>query len=347
MIEWEAYERRFRTAASSADARRRFDKEYADRCLAYAKPLVERGLPVIYDQYHLSRLVGYGTAYLFGVSNSPDKFYRTYQIPKVSQGVRTITEPLPSLKEIQRWILDNILGEILIHPFAKGFVRRRSIRDNARFHQRQPLVLTVDIENFFGNITSAQVRKIFLKLGYTRRVAVLLTQLCTLRGSLPQGAPTSPALSNIASAIIDKRLAGYARSLGIRYTRYADDLSFSGLFDAGNLIAFVRNVVQDSGFSLNESKTRLMRRHQRQETTGVVVNNKMQVPREVRRKIRQECWYIEQFGLESHLQRIRNTRSNYLRHLLGIVGYVLFINPADEDGKNALRLLVPLLHTVA
>jgi RNA-directed DNA polymerase len=343
MIEWQDYERRFRAAVMRADGRRRLDAAYVERCLAYARPLIASGLPVIFDQYHLARLVGYDINYVLGASNAPAKYYRSYSIPKVSGGTRVITEPLPSLKEIQHWILANVLADIAIHPFAKGFVRRRSIRDNARYHQRQPQVLTVDIEDFFGHVTTLKVLRIFSSLGYPPRVAALLAGLCTRDGSLPQGAPTSPALSNLACAAIDKRLSGFARKYRIRYTRYADDLTFSGRFDAGDLITFVKTVLTPYGFSLNEKKTRLMQRHQRQETTGVVVNEKLQVPREVRRRIRQECWYIEKFGLNSHVQRRQITRANYVRHLLGIAGYVLFINPADDDGKRALRLLAPLV----
>ncbi len=344
MAEWEDYERRFRLHVLRADPRRKFDPGYSDRCLTYARQLFRQQLPIIYDPYHLAKLVGYRTGYLFGVSNSPGRYYRTYSVPKASGGRRIITEPLPSLKEIQRWILENILNTVTVHPFAKGFVRGKSIRENARFHQRQPLVLTVDIKDFFGNVRYPKINKIFADLGYTPRVAVLLARLCTLRGSLPQGAPTSPALSNLASAMIDKRLSGYARKLGIRYTRYADDLTFSGRFDPGDLIVFAKSVLGDAGFSLNETKTRLMQPHQRQETTGVVVNQRMQVPREIRRRVRQECWYIQKFGLESHLQHIRDSRSHYLKHLLGVVGYILFINPSDKDGERALRLLGPLLH---
>lgn len=343
MVDWENYEARFRAAAYRADGRRKIDKAYVERCLAYAKVLAERDLPIIYDQYHLARLVGYETEYLFAVSNSPTRFYRSYTIPKVSGGVRTITEPLPSLKEIQRWVLANILDRVEIHPFAKGFVAGRSIRDNARFHQRQPLVLTVDIEDFFGHVTFHRILKIFSGLGYPSRVATLLAKLCTLDGSLPQGAPTSPALSNLVSALIDKRLSGYARSCRIRYTRYADDLTFSGMFHPGRVIAVVRKVLADNGFRLNERKTRLMQSHERQETTGIVVNQKLQAPRELRREIRKACWYIDQFGLESHLRQTRNSRANYLRHLLGLVGFVLFVNSSDGDAKRALQILNPLL----
>jgi RNA-directed DNA polymerase len=342
-LTWEQYERRFRAAALRAPSQRHFDPEYADRCLAYGKALFERNLPIIYDQYHLASLVGYDLTYLLGVSNSPGRFYRSYSIPKVSGGTRTITEPLPSLKEIQRWILENLLRDLPIHPFAKGFIPKRSIRDNARFHVGRLQVLTVDIFDFFGNVRTPTVRKIFLSLGYTPRVAILLAALCTLNGALPQGAPTSPALSNLASHNIDRRLAAYARAARIRYTRYADDLTFSGTFAAGELISFVSVVLRDNGFALNESKTRLMQRHQRQETTGIVVNEKLQVPREVRRQIRQECYYVKKFGLDSHLQRSRKTRANYLRHLLGIVGFTLFVNPADRDAARAVELLVPLL----
>jgi hypothetical protein len=136
--------------------------------------VVDHGCSDPIAQHHLARLVGYKTTYLYGASNSPERYYRTYNIPKVSGGLRIITEPLPSLKEIQRWILDNILDKVPVHPFAKGFVRNRSIRDNARFHQRQRFVLTLDIENFFNYVAATTVRKVFLDLGYSSNVAVLL-----------------------------------------------------------------------------------------------------------------------------------------------------------------------------
>ena len=201
------------------------------------------------------------------------------------------------------------------------------------------MVLSLDIENFFGSIRESKVYFFFHKLGYSKQVAMMLTKLCTLDGSLPQGAPTSPALSNLISLRIDRRISGFALKNKIRYTRYADDLAFSGEFDTGSVIRLVSKILNDEGLNINQAKTRLMLPHNQQEVTGIVVNEKMQAPRPVRRNLRKAVHYIEKFGLDSHLDFIRNTRANYLNHLKGIANFILFVNPQDHDAKHALEVL--------
>jgi len=342
MIEWIEYERRFRRDAAIAARRRRFDDEYADRCLAYARPLFESGLPIIFDQAHFAQLVGYSLEYVLAASNAPRKFYRRFEIPKRSGGIRVIREPLPSLKEIQRWILENILDTRSIHRFAKGFVRGRSIRDNARFHVGQGVVLKVDIQNFFGSIHYERVLRLFRGFGYVEEVAVLLARLCTFRDGLPQGAPTSPAISNLLSTRMDQRISGYAKKNRLRYTRYADDLTFSGSLQVGDLISFVELVLQADGLRLNRSKTRMMEAHQRQVVTGVVVNERLNAPRELRRELRQISHYVGKFGLDSHLQQTNNLRSGFVKHAMGLATFVLFLNPGDRDAMELLSVLRPL-----
>lgn len=186
----------------------------------YAHPIFERNLPIIFDQQHLSYLVGYHLDYLKGAIYDTEAFYRYFTVNKRSGGVRQIAEPLPSLKEIQRWVLDNILYRCPINKFTKGYVPNLSIRDNARFHRKQELVLKLDIKNFFPSIKSGRVFNFFKRLGYQNHVSQMLTNLCTLNGSLPQGAPTSPALSNLVISRLDKRLSHFAIQEKIRYTRY-------------------------------------------------------------------------------------------------------------------------------
>lgn len=339
MFDWQTYSAHFRAVALQNG----FDRDYIEICLHYAFSLNQKQLPIIYDQEHLASLVGYDLAYLRGAIYATKSFYRTFSINKKAGGLRQISEPLPSLKEIQRWILDNLLYRCAPSKFAKGFVPRLSIRDNARFHRGQKLVLSLDIKDFFSSIKAPRVYKFFFRLGYQRDVAHLLTNLCILDGALPQGAPTSPALSNLIILRTDRRLSGFALNNKLRYTRYADDITFSGDFKPVQIIKLVRKVLADEGLVLNEQKTRLMERHQRQEVTGVVVNSKLQAPRYKRREFRQTIYYINKYGVDSHLSYIGNEKANYLKYLLGVANYFLYVNPKDMEVRAAIELLHRLL----
>lgn len=312
--------------------------EYCIKQLEYAKRLFEQDLPVIYNQEHLCRLVGYAKEYVYAVSNSPNCFYRTFSILKKNGKERVINEPLPSLKEIQDWILKEILVKISISPYAKAYVTGRSIKDNARFHRRQNKVLTMDLKDFFPSITFGRILNVFKKVGYRESVAVMLANLCCLNNELPQGAPTSPALSNIIASGLDYKIADFLKGKDVRYTRYADDLTFSGDFNEGDMIKNIERIVCRQGFNVNHSKTRVRKRNQRQEVTGVVVNEKLQVSRELRRRIRSDAYYIEKYGLSSHMDRTNQTKRNYLYYLIGISSYALFINPYDDKMKKYLNV---------
>jgi RNA-directed DNA polymerase len=334
-ITWADYTKSFEVHAM----RTGFSPEEIDSCLTYAHILYKRKLPIIYDQEHLALLVGYKYEFILGAANSPEHFYRTFVIPKKSGGKRIINEPLPSLKEIQRWILEEILNKCAASPYAKAYVLNRSIRDNARFHVRQKLVLKIDIKNFFPSLHLRNVIGFFLKSGYSLAVATLLGNLCCLNGELPQGAPTSPALSNILMIRIDRRISAFAKKQGIYYTRYADDMTFSGDFEPGMLIKFVRSVLKDNKLRINYKKLRVMQRGQRQEVTGVVVNEKIQAQKEMRKKLRQAIYYIEKYGLASHLDKTENTRANHIYHLLGIANFILFLNPEDQEARSCVAIL--------
>lgn len=315
------------------------NEEYCEQWLRYAKTLYDKQLPIIYNQEHLCLLLGYKDEYVFAASNSPSFFYRNYEIPKKNGGVRKISEPLPSLKEIQRWILDNILAPIDISVYAKAYVKKKSIKENAKFHKRQEVVLSLDVEKFFDSITSDKIYNLFSDLGYKEDVVVMLTNLCCLNGCLPQGAPTSPMLSNIILKDFDNIVGKFTNEKKIRYTRYADDMTFSGDFSPGQIISFVKKNLYQLGLKLNEGKTRTRRKGQRQEVTGIVVNEKMQLPKSVRKKIRQEIYYIRKFGLESHVQYCGIDKNNYLCHLKGRIQYGLFINPYDYELQDYLSYL--------
>ena len=153
-------------------------------------------------------------------------------------------------------------------------LKKKSIKENARFHKRQEILLSLDVKKFFDSITSDKVYKVFSSLGYQEDIVVMLTNLCCLNGCLPQGAPTSPIISNIILKKFDDEVGKFTNEKKIRYTRYADDMTFSGDFNPGQIISFVKNRLYELGLKLNEEKTRTRKKSQRQEVTGIVVNEK-------------------------------------------------------------------------
>lgn len=334
-MDWATYSREFRIHAH----KERLGLKYTEKCLSYALALYDKNLPIIYDGKHFSYLVGFDIEYIYGAANASKFYYRSFNIPKKNGSLREIREPLPNLKEISKWILEEILYKCEVNKFAKGFVPNRSIRENAYFHRKQELVLSLDIENFFGSIKFGRVFRFFQSLGYTDSLAMLFAKLCTLNGELPQGTPTSPALSNLICTHLDRRLSGFALKHKMRYTRYADDITFSGVFTPSKVIWFVKQVLADEKLKLNESKTRIMQRHQQQEVTGIVVNHRLQAPRKVRRDLRQAIYLIEVFGLDSYLSRESKIRANTVQHLMGIANFILFVNPKDRDALHAIEVL--------
>lgn len=336
---WEDYKKAFIDEAKKAHKRR----PYWEKHLAYAENLWKHDLPVIYDQNHLCKLLGYTGRYVYAACNSQRHFYRCFEIQKKNGGKRLICEPLPSLKEIQRWILDNILEKIVISPYAKAYVKGKSIKENARFHKKQRMVLSLDIHDFFGHISDYMVFQVFIDVGYRPDVAMMLAQLCCLDHKLPQGAPTSACLSNIIMRRFDDAVSLYTKQRAIRYTRYADDMTFSGDFNSAEMIDFIKAQLKPYNMKLNGDKTRVRCTGQRQEVTGIVVNDKMQMPRYHRRHIRQVMYYIDKYGLESHLERAGEERESYLKHLLGVVGYALFINPKDLELQRYKERILELM----
>ena len=299
--------------------------------LSYAQRLVKQDLPVIVDAVSLSKFVGIDFQYLCRMAYGTEHFYRIFSIPKKSGGIREISEPLPDLKYVQNWILHNILNYVAVSKYAKAYIKRQSIKQNVRFHRGQKVLVSMDVKDFFPSIKIIDVFCIFKKMGYTEDVSWLLAHLCCLDGKLPQGAPTSPYLSNIRMKAFDENVATYAIKKKWRYTRYADDLTFSGDGNVSELIRVVSKLLLDEHLYPNVKKTRVAHQNARQEVTGIVVNKKIQTPKPYRKKIRQEIYYIKKYGLESHLSFCQISQKNYLEHLQGKIGYALFINPKDAE----------------
>lgn len=320
------YEKIFRLKAVKSG----FSEEDIVSCLNYAKPLLDRKLPVIYNTANLAALVGYRTTYLKRAAKYTSYFYRKFSIRKKNGKTRELAEPLPSLKEIQDWILENILSSVKVSKYAKAYIKNKSLIDNVRYHKGRKAILTLDILNFFGSIKLHHVENIFSDLGYSSNISNLLAKLCTCDDSLPQGASTSPCLSNIYLNHFDAIVSSYCSKNDIRYTRYADDLTFSGTKEDLNIIGFIQTELFSFGLVLNETKSKIMERSQRQIVTGIVVNEKIQVPKDVRNFIRNEVHFLTKFGLKEHLTKTKNHRANYIEHLLGKINFVLHINPEDK-----------------
>ncbi|MCC6699847.1 MAG: RNA-directed DNA polymerase [Candidatus Hydrogenedentes bacterium] len=217
--------------------------------------------------------------------------YRDFTIPKKKRGERYISAPNPELKEIQRRILRRVLGRLRVHPSVTGFERGYSIVSNAACHVGRAVVLQMDIQFFFPSTTAKRVEAYFRKIGWNREAAALLVRLCTHKSALPQGAPTSPRLSNLVNFEMDARLNGLAGKHGAIYTRYADDMTFSFAEDSGEAISLVirrtKAILRDSGYRIHDRwKLHVRRRHQRQMVTGLTVNTRVSLPRDVRRRLR-------------------------------------------------------------
>lgn len=321
------YSKNFRVKAINAG----YSEENIQKCLTYAKPLIESGFPVIYNTTNFSRLVGYNKVYLKKAVLHTKYFYRKFDIKKKTGGKREIKEPLPSLKEIQLWILQNILYEIPVSRYAKAYIKKRNILDNVKFHVGKEKVLNLDVRNFFPSIKRVSIEKIFADAGYSSNLSNLFSKLCCLDDFLPQGSPTSPYLSNIYMIPVDNALAEYCKTKQIRYTRYADDMTFSGEFDENRLIEFATKVLAELKLKLNEGKSSVMKQNVRQIVTGVIVNEKIQVPKSVRNNIRLEMYYLKKKGLAEHLKFTKNNKSNYIDHLEGKINHALHINPDDNE----------------
>jgi len=216
--------------------------------------------------------------------------YRPFTIPKRSGGTRRILAPDRELKDLQRRVLRRLLTRLRVHPAAMGFERGRSIVANALAHRRQAVVLRFDIRDFFPSTSAKRLGRYFRRIGWNRPATKLLLRLCTHDGGLPQGAPTSPRLSNLVNYRVDARLAAMAAKLGAAYTRYADDITISFAADDRKKVhymqRFVRQVVEAEGYRLHHRKKLSIRRHHQQIVTGLVVNDRVNLPRSVRRWLR-------------------------------------------------------------
>lgn len=271
---------------------------------------------------------------IYSISNNIEKNYKIYKIKKHNGKYRTIYEPNSILKHIQKKILVNILNNKSISKYAKAYHKGIQLKDNALPHVNKEMILKLDIIDFFENISFLDIYNICFPIEYfPKSVGMILTYLCTYDNHLTQGSPTSAYISNLVMKEFDEELGNWCDLMNISYTRYSDDMTFSGKFNPSELIAKVRKSLYKLGLELNNDKIHIVYKSSSQNVTGIVVNEKMQVNIKYRNKIRQEIYYIKKFGLISHLKtcNINIDSKRYLNILYGRILYVLQINENDKE----------------
>lgn len=296
----------------------------------------------------------------------PLRHYRYEWVTKRSGSLRLLEAPKPRLKRLQRRVLDEIVSPIPVHDAAHGFRPGRSVTSFVAPHVGRTIVLKMDLQDFFATITAARVVSIFLTAGYPEPVARRLAGLCTntvprailqqaagterslqaaiwragqlyRQPHLPQGAPTSPALANLAAFRLDARLTGLARAAGAQYTRYADDLVFSGDADfaraIGRFPTHVAAIALEEGFAVQHRKTRVMRRGRRQRAAGVVINDRINMPRDDYDRLKAILCNCVRHGPEG---QNREGVADFRAHLAGRVAHAVRLNP--ERGRRLARM---------
>ena len=326
-----------------------------------ANRLIENKLPLLSKHNELAEAVNLTIPQLKGLCYqrevATNLSYSHFTIAKRNGTPRQIWSPIPRLKFVQRWVLHNILNNLMTHGAAHGFVRSKSIVTNAAVHSNSELLIKLDVKDFFPSVSWRRVKGVFRHAGYPEQIATLLALLCTESPrqvvqqdgvtyyvalgdrALPQGAPTSPALTNIVCLNLDRRLTGLAEKLGLRYSRYADDLTFSvpAIDDAqpksstkatastvkkqadmqhnkmiGQLLGSVHKILREEGFALNNDKTRVIRKGSQQQVTGMVVNGQgvPRVSRQIKKMLRAAVHNLEAGG-QLRADETFNTLSGY------------------------------------
>ena len=309
----------------------------------------ENELPALDKAEQLAEALGVSIPQLKGMAYHRDAatnlHYVRFTIPKRDGTARPIWAPKKRLKAAQRWILHHIVERLPVHGAAQGFLVGRSILSNAQVHENPKVLLKMDIKEFFPTVTWRRVKGVFRRAGYRDGVSTLLALVCTeapreivsVEGKtyfvslgprcLPQGAPTSPAITNALCLRLDRRLAGLAKRYGWRYTRYADDLTFSlpqehkGAPKLGAMMGCVMRIVAGEGFEIKQEKTRVHRSGGRQSVTGLVVNGDTP-PRPTRTLRRQLRSAIHKLKTGQPLQE-----GESLARLTGYAAFVYMSNP--------------------
>jgi len=288
----------------------------------------------------LEKDLGVSAKMLYTLSNQLHKHYHNVRIPKGSGEFRELSVPDDFLKAVQTKIAQNLLAYERISPYAAAYRPGGSPLRNAQPHVGKETLLKMDIRHFFDHIYYPMVKaKVFTADKYSESNRVLLSLLCVHKDALPQGAPTSPVISNIIMRDFDDVVGSWCKERKITYTRYCDDMTFSGSFDPKVVKTFVKEQLKITGFYVNDKKTVVARNGQQKNVTGIVVNERPNTTAAYRKKLREELYYCKTYGVYSHMQRtqVNVTEDTYLRQLLGRVNYVLSVDPLNEEMQSYKR----------
>ncbi|MBK8256332.1 MAG: RNA-directed DNA polymerase [Polyangiaceae bacterium] len=317
---------------------------------SHLETLESRGLPILSTPADVARALNLPIGKLrwlcFHSEATEKPHYRYFEIPKRSGGTRKIAAPQPELAKAQEWIFTHILQKLPTEDAAHGFIPNRSTVTCAAPHVGKDVVINLDVKDFFPTITFVRVRGVFQKLGYSPAVATIFALLCTeaprvetsFEGqtlwaavgprACPQGACTSPALSNQVARKLDRRFVGMSKKHGFVYTRYADDLTFSApegkRAEIGMLMARVRHILAEEGFTLHPDKGRVQRRQHQQLVTGIVVNQKLGLDRKHIRRLRAILHAAQKTGLEA---QNRENIPHFEAHIRGHLAYLHMVAP--------------------
>lgn len=280
----------------------KFSEDYNVEILEYSKSLANNDLPIIFSLPDLSFKMGFPFHVVKNIIEEKESHYKFFKIKKKTGGYRWIASPDEQLKRIQKWIYLNILKKIPEHECSYGFVSNKSIVDNAKKHVGQDVILNIDIYRFFDSVEQKRIGGVFKKLGYHANLAYSMAELLTVQMKnsywdelkqeevlteeflnrrpeiLPQGSPASPRLANYLAYSLDSKLKSLADKLGVNYSRYADDLTFSGAFEKIPSINTIQKIIGEEGFIINQDKIKYLKQSNRQIVTGLVVNDKISLP---------------------------------------------------------------------
>jgi RNA-directed DNA polymerase len=271
-----------------------------------------------------------------------DSFYKSFKIKKKNGSYRNINEPLNQLFSIQKEFSLFFLVNRTKYDHSHGFELNKSIVTNAREHVNKKIVLNIDLENFFTNISSPRIIEFLIKKFNVSEIeAIKIADILTYKNSLPQGSPSSPVISNFICEKLDFELYKYCRRFNITYTRYADDLSFSFSFDklpkfqVNNIIS----IIEQNGFKINKAKYRYYYRNTRQIVTGLVVNEKVNVKREFYKNLRAILYNWSSKGIEVAQNKFIEKHGENKNFILTVAGWINFLGQVQgEKSKKFISL---------
>lgn len=293
-------------------------------------------IPFIYDTYQLADFLSIGRKTMFSIIKSCDNCYNRIDIKKSNGNIRILYAPQSKLKNLQLKILNEILNKIPVSKFATAYKKGAKLIDNANPHCGKNYLLKMDLHNFFDSITFTQVYSSAFNTGhYPKQIGAILTTLCCRQDVLPQGAPTSPALSNIVMKSFDDFFGKWCKERNFTYTRYCDDITVSGNSSLYPAFVKAKSMLENMGFEVNNKKTHFITHNNRQTVTGLVVNERARISSDYRRKLRQEVYYIKKFGIDDAFSHLKDNKyksaDNYLCSLEGKINYVLQVEPHNME----------------